>query len=160
MMTNKGFSILVMVALLATLTSFVATATADQHSGTWKMNPAKSKFSPGPGMRSLTETIASGENGLKVDANGTDSDGRPLHIEFNAKFDGQDYPVSGVPWADTVSVVRTDARTEQATQNKGGRVTITITCSVSTDQKMRTCTLQGKDEQGRQVHNLVVFDRQ
>jgi hypothetical protein len=44
-MTNKGISIFVMTALVAALAIFVATATADGHSGTWKMNPAKSKYS-------------------------------------------------------------------------------------------------------------------
>jgi hypothetical protein len=36
---------------------------------------------------------------------------------------------------------------------------MTITCKVSKDGKTRTCTLKGKDEQGREVDNVVVFDR-
>jgi len=159
-MTNKRVSILVMTALVAALAIFVATATADEHSGTWKLNPAKSKYSPGPALKSLTETIASDENSYKVDANGTDGDGKPMHIEFNAKFDGKDYPAIGVPWADMVSVRRIDAHTVQAIQKKGGQVTMTITCKVSTDGKTHTCMLKGKDEQGRNVKNVAVFDKQ
>jgi len=149
-----------MTALVAALAIFVATATADEHSGTWKMNPAKSKYSPGPALKNLTETIASGGNSYKVEANGTDGDGNPMHIEFNAKFDGKDYPAIGVPWADMVSVKRIDAHTVQAIQKKGGQVTMTITCMVSTDGKTHTCTLKGKDEQGHNVSNVVVFDKQ
>ena len=52
-MTNKRISILVMKALVAALAIFVATATADEHSGTWKLNPAKSKYSPGPAPKNL-----------------------------------------------------------------------------------------------------------
>jgi hypothetical protein len=123
----------VMTALLAALAIFVAKAAADEHSGRWKMNPAKSKYSPGSALKNLTETIASDENSYKVEANGTDGDGKPMHIEFNAKFDGKDYPASGVPWADTVSVKRIDAHTVQAIQKKGGEVMMTMTCEVSTD---------------------------
>jgi hypothetical protein len=46
-MTNR-ISVLVMTALVAALAIFVVTATADEHSGTWKLNPAKSNYSPGP----------------------------------------------------------------------------------------------------------------
>jgi len=159
-MTNKRISILVMKALVAALAIFVATATADEHSGTWKLNPAKSKYSPGPAPKNLVETIALDENNYRVDANGTAADGKPLHIEFNAKFDGKDYPMIGVPWADLVSVKWIDAHTPQAIQKKRGQVTMTITCKVSTDGETRTCTLEGKNEQGRNVHNLVVFERQ
>jgi hypothetical protein len=53
-MTNKRISIFVMTALVAALAIFVATATADEHSGTWKLNPAKSKYSPGPAPKNLT----------------------------------------------------------------------------------------------------------
>ena len=159
-MTNKRISIFVIAALVAALAILVATATADEHSGTWKMNPAKSMYSPGPALKNLTETIASDGNSYKVEANGTDGDGKPMHIEFNAKFDGKDYPAIGVPWADRVSVKRIDAQTVQAIQKKGGQVTMTITCKVSTDGKTHTCTLKGKDQQGRNVSNVVVFDKE
>ena len=159
-MTNKRISIFVMTALVAALAIFVGTATADEHSGTWKLNPAKSKYSPGPAPKNLVETTALDENNYQVDANGTAADGKPMHIEFNAKFDGKDYPMIGVPWADMVSVKWIDAHTPQAIQKKRGQVTMTITCNVSTDGKTRTCTLEGKNEQGRNVHNVVVFERQ
>ncbi|PYT75521.1 MAG: hypothetical protein DMG40_28035 [Acidobacteria bacterium] len=130
--------------LVAVLAIFAATASADgQHSGVWKLNPAKSKYSPGPGPKELTETILLSMNRYKVDANGTGADGKPMHIEFDAKFDGKDYPMIGVPWADT-----------------DGQVTMIITCAVSTNGRTRTCTLKGTDEEGRKVNNVVVFHRQ
>jgi hypothetical protein len=159
-MANRRISRLVMTALVAALASFVATVAADEHSGTWKLHPARSKYSPGPGLKSLTETVALDENRYRVDANGTAADGKPVHIGFNAKFDGKDYPMIGVPWADTVSVKWMDAHAPQMIQKKGGQVTMTITCKVSTDGRTRTCTLKGKDEQGRKVNNVVVFERQ
>ena len=159
-MRKKRISIPVTTTLVAALAVFVATAAAGEHSGRWKLNPAKSKYSPGPAPKNLTETIALDENSYKVEANGTAADGKPMHIEFNAKFDGKDYPMIGVPWADMVSVKWIDAHTPEAIQKKGGQVSMTITCKVSTDGKTRTRTLKGKDEQGRNVNNVVVFERQ
>ena len=151
--------ILIMTTLAAMATS-ATTADANEHSGTWKLNPSKSKYSPGPGPKNLTETIALDQDSYKLQANGTAADGKTMHIEFDAKFDGKDYTMIGVPWADTVSVKWIDARTPQMIQKKDGQITITITCKVSADGKTRTCTLKGRDEQGRSVNDLVVFDRE
>jgi hypothetical protein len=159
-MTNKRISILVMTALAAALAIFVAAATADEHSGKWKLNLAKSKYSPGPAPTNLTETIQLDENSYKVEGNGMAGDGKPMHLEFDAKFDGKDYPIRGVPWADMQSARWVDAQTPQLIQKKGGQVMMTVTCKVSMDGKTRTCTMKGKDEQGRNVSNVAVFDKQ
>ena len=153
-------TILMMTTLAAALAIFVAAANANEHSGTWKQNPAKSRYSSGPGLKNLTETVVLDEKSYKVEANGTAANGAPVHIEFNARFDGKEYPMIGVPWADSVSVTWIDARTPQMLQKKAGEVTVTTTCKVSKDGKTRTCTLKGKDEQGREVNNVAVFDRQ
>jgi len=152
--------ILMMIVLVGTPGFFAAMAGTNEHSGTWKMNPAKSKHSSGPGLKSLMETVELDENHYKVDANGTAADGRPVHIEFNAKFDGKDYLMIGVSWADTVSVKWVDAHTPQMIQKKGGQVTRIITCTVSKDGKTRTCMLEGQGEQGHNVNDVVVFERQ
>jgi len=159
-MTNKGVAALVTTALAVVLTVFAATASAGEHSGTWKLNPAKSKYSPGPAPKNLTETITLDESRYKVEGNGTTGDGKPMHLEFDAKFDGKDYPIRGVPWADMQSARWVDAHTPQLVQMKAGRVVMTVTCEISMDGKTRTCTLKGKDEQGRHVNNVAVFDRQ
>jgi hypothetical protein len=153
-------TILKMTTLVAAVAIFVAAANADEHSGTWKLNPAKSRYSSGPGLKNLTETVALDEKSYKVEANGTAADGAPVHIAFNARFDGKEYPMIGVPWADSVSVRWIDAHTPQTIQKKNGEVTVNITCEVSKDGKTRTCTLKGTDEEGRKVNNVVVFDKQ
>jgi len=158
-MTKKRISILVMAALVAALTILVATATADEHSGTWKLNPAKSKYSPGPAPKNLTEKVVLDENTYKVEGNGTRGDGNPMYLDFDAKFDGKDYPIRGIPWADMQSARWIDAHTPQLIQKKGGRVTMIVTCRVSADGKTRTCTMKGQDEQGHKVNNVVVFDK-
>jgi hypothetical protein len=159
-MRTKRFVAFATTLLLVALAVNVAVAAADQHSGTWKMNPAKSKYSPGPTPKSITLKVDADENNFKINADGTDADGSPTHVEYSAKFDGKDYPVTGLPYADTVSVKRIDTNTIQSTLKKAGQVVMTVTSTVSNYGKMRTSTFKGKDTQGRDVNNVVVYDKQ
>ncbi len=136
-------------------------AAADVQSGTWKMNPAKSKYNPGPAPKSLTLKIESDENGFKLDSEGVNANGRPMQAHFEAKFDGKDYLATGLPnGADTVSVKRLNDPTIQSTQKKGSQVLVTVTVTVSKDGKTRTSTYEGKDAQGHAVHQVVVYDKE
>ena len=150
----------VIATLAITLMVFVATAVADQHSGTWKMNTGQSKYSPGPAPNSLTVVIESDDSNYKLDATGADSDGKPIHVQYSAKFDGKDYPATGVANADAVSVKRIDANTVETVQKKDGKAVMTITSKVSQDGKTRTSTWRGKNAEGKDVHNVVVFEKQ
>ena len=146
--------------LLTALTLLVANVAADQLSGTWKMNAEKSKYSPGPPTKDLMVVVESDENNYKLDATGTDGDGKPIHTQYSAKFDGKDYPATGIANADTVSMKRIDANTIETMQKKNGKVVMTITTKVSNDGKTRTSTWRGKNAEGKDVHNVVVFDKQ
>ncbi len=159
-MRTKSFVAFATTLLLVALAVNVAVAAADQHSGTWKMNPAKSKYSPGPTPKSVTLKVDADENNIKINADGTDADGSPTHVEYSAKFDGKDYPVTGLPYADTVSVKRIDTNTIQSTLKKAGQVVMTVTSTVSNYGKMRTSTFKGKDAQGRDVNNIVVYEKE
>ena len=159
MRTNR-FAIFTTLLLLAALALAVTAAAADQHSGTWKMNAEKSKYSPGPAPKSSTVKIEADEKGVKIDAEIVNADGSPAHVQYDAKFDGKDYPVTGAPNADAVSVKRIDANTIESTMKKGGQVTMTVTSKVSNYGKTRTSTFKGKDAEGHEVHNVVVSDKQ
>ena len=160
MRENKRLFGFAVAMLVTVLTLFVATAAADQFSGTWKMNAEKSKYSPGPAPQSLTVVVESDNDNYKIDATGIGSDGKPTHVQYSAKFDGKDYPATGIANADTVSVKQIDASTVETTQKKNGNVVMTITTKVATDGKTRTSTYHGKNAEGKDVHNVVVFDKQ
>jgi hypothetical protein len=155
----KKLLVLVTALLLVTLDASVSVS-ADQHSGTWKMNAAKSTFSPGPAPKSSTVKIEADENSVKVNADITNADGTGIHVEYTAKFDGNDYPVTGNPNADLVSVKRLEGGAIESISKKAGQVTLTITSTVSKDGKSRTSVWKGKDAQGHEVNNVVVFDKQ
>ena len=159
-MQNKRLLGFAIAMLLTALTLLVANVAADQLSGTWKMNAEKSKYSPGPPTKDLMVVVESDENNYKLDATGTDGDGKPIHVQYSAKFDGKDYPATGIANADTVSMKRIDANTIETMQKKNGKVVMTITTKVSNDGKARTSTWRGKNAEGKDVHNVVVFDKQ
>jgi hypothetical protein len=148
---------------LAAVAVFIAGRTvlaADNWLGTWKLNTAKSKYSPGPMPKSQTLKQEAWEGGMKLTTDGTDADGKTTHAEYAAKYDGKDYPWKGNPNADMISVKRIDDNSYETVWKLKGKVTITSKTTVSRDGKSRTTTQTGTDAQGKTVNNVVVYDKQ
>ena len=152
----------IFVMSLAALCLIATTAfAADTNVGTWKLNLSKSKFSPGPAPKSQTLKIeASGTDGVKFTSDGVDGDGKPTHYEFSAKYDGKDNAVKGNPDFDVLAYKRINAGTVEATTKLKGKVMAVTTVVVSADGKTRTLTQKGKDAQGKDVNNTLVYDKQ
>lgn len=132
---------------------------SDVQMGTWKLNEAKSKFSPGATKNHTVVYEAAGDN-VKVTVDGTDPDGKPAHNEWTGKFDGKDYPVTGDPNSDMRSYTKIDARTLGLNVKKGGKATTSGRIAVSPDGKTRTVTTSGTDPQGKEVSTIAVYDKQ
>ena len=160
MRENKWLFSCVIAMLVTALTLFVATAVADSASGTWKLNAEKSNYTPGPAPQGLIVVVECDDNNYNIDATGTDGDGKPMHVQYSAKFDGKDYPGTGVANADSVSVRRIDANTIETEEKKDGKVMMISINTVSKNGKTRTSMWHGKDAEGKDVHNFVVFDKQ
>jgi|SRR5437867_780011 len=154
---------LLMVSLAAccaiALSSSVVLA-AENWLGTWKMNSAKSKFSPGPAPKSLTLKFESTADGIKLTSDGMDSDGNPTHGEYVSKFDGKDVPWTGNPDADAAAAKKIDDNSYVNTWKKGGKTTIVAKAVVSKDGKTFTTLQKGMNAKGQKVNNSVVYDRQ
>jgi hypothetical protein len=136
---------------------------SDPRIGTWKLNVAKSKYSPGPAPQSLTVKVEpSGQGGEKVTAEFVNADGTRTTVQYTeANFDGKDYPLTGSQFgADTVSLKRIDRRTTERTDKKGGTVVQTLRREVSQDGKTMTVTTKGTDTQGQAMNNVAVFEKQ
>jgi hypothetical protein len=132
---------------------------ADAFIGTWKLNEAKSKFSPGTPKNSTVVYEATGDS-VKVTIDGTDADGKPTHNEWTGKFDGKDYAVIGDPSSDARALKKTDDHTITFTVKKGDKVTITGRIVLSADGKTRTVTTTGTDATGKKVSGTAVYDKQ
>ena len=149
-----------MALAVCLIASAAAMAADDPQSGTWKLNTAKSKYDSGPVPKSNTLTIKVDEKSYTVHAEGIDGTGKPTKADFTAGFDGKDASAKGLPFGDMVSVKRIDENTVEVTMKKDGKVLVTVTSVVSKDGKTRTSTFHGKDEAGKDVHNVAVYDKQ
>jgi hypothetical protein len=132
---------------------------ADPASGTWELNLAKSKFSPGPPPKSQTRTFEATGADVKYTLKGIDAEGKPTLVQYTAKYDGKDYPVTGSQDFDAISLKRVDAVTAEATTKKGGKVVGTTKRVVSKDGKTLTLTTIGTNAKGQAVNNVAVFDK-
>jgi hypothetical protein len=154
-LTLLAITVAVMVLVLGSIAH-----AADKQVGTWKLNVAKSKYSPGPAPKEGTLKVESEPNGLKITIHGTDAEGKPVHMEFSPKYDGKDVPVTGMPGTDTISMKKIDDYTIEAVSKKAGKPLVTTRTVVSKDDKTRTTTQKGTNAKGEKVNNTIVYDKQ
>lgn len=149
--------LLTLAALFTTVV--VCFAAEDVNMGTWKLNEAKSKLSPGAAKNTTVVYAATGDT-VKVTVDGVDADGKPAHNEWTGKFDGKDYAVTGDPASDMRAYERVNDHTLTLTVKKGGKVTATGRVVVSADGKSRTVTTSGTDAKGKKISSTAVYDKQ
>ena len=158
---NRALAAAAVCLGLAVVTVVPALAQADPQVGVWKLNVAKSKYSPGPVPTSATTTIEAVGKGTKISVDQTLPDGSKRQWSVTAEYDGKDTPVVGNnPDADTIARTRVNASTVRTVSKKAGKVTTTQTSAVSADGKTRTVTTKGVNAKGQTVNNVAVYDRQ
>ena len=151
----------VVAGVVAVLAGTGLAQSPDAHVGTWKINLAKSTYSPGPAAKSATTTIEAVGTATRLVVDQSLADGAVRHWEFTSNYDGKDVPVTGNnPDADTSARTRPNANTVNSILKKGGKTTTLQTSVVSSDGKIRTVTTTGTNGAGKPVHNVVVYDRQ
>ncbi|MGH9508758.1 MAG: hypothetical protein ACRD2Q_06530 [Terriglobales bacterium] len=154
-MRTRTIILILTLCLVATAICFAA----DANMGTWKLNEAKSKFSPTAPRNHTVIYEAAGEN-IKVIVHGTSSDGKAISNEWIGKFDGKDYPVTGDPNSDARSYTQVDPRTLDFAVKKDGKVTVTGRVVVAADGKSRTVTATATDTNGKKITSTAVYDKQ
>lgn len=160
-LTIKSLVVSVACLGLSSLVVSPAFAQVDPQVGVWKLNVAKSKYSPGPAPKSATTTIVAAGTGRKVSVEQTQADGSVSKWTFTANYDGKDNPMTGNnPDADTVARTKVNANTVRTVSKKGGKVTTDQLSEVSKDGKTRTVTTKGMNAAGKPVNNVAVYDRQ
>jgi hypothetical protein len=129
--------------------------------GVWKLDLARSKFSPGPAPKESTATIEAAGPGRKVTVKGVAEDGTPINWGYSGNFDGKDIRVTGDnPEADIVILKRISANATRTTYKKAGKRTLVNGISVSPDGQTLTIATAGVNVKGQPVKNTLVFDRQ
>lgn len=148
------------VVAIATGALVAAAPGADPVIGTWKLNLAKSTFSPGPAPKSQTRTYVESAQGITLTVKTTAADGKETTTTLTFKDDGKPYAASGNPDFDMVSVKRVDAMTVHSTQTKAGATVGTGVRSVSKDGKTVTFAQKGTHATGVKYDDVAVYDRQ
>jgi len=129
--------------------------------GTWKLNVAKSKFSPtGPSFKSATVRTEADGAGLKSTVEGIDGAGQPINYVASATLDGKPGTVTGSATMDSVSLKKINDRTVTGTAMKGGKTVYTDRRTVSKDGKTITIKRSGVGPNGKAYHSTIVVEKQ
>jgi hypothetical protein len=151
--------IVILLTLAVLFVGATVYAADSPHMGTWKLNEAKSKFSPGATKNTTVVYEASGDD-IKVTVDGVDGAGNPSHNEWTGKFDNKFYPVTGDPTSDERSYRKVNNHTLALTGKKGGKVSLTGRITVTANGRTRTVTTTGTDSKGKRFSNRAVYDKQ
>jgi hypothetical protein len=133
---------------------------ADSAVGTWKLNVAKSKYSPGPPPKSATITYEETTSGIKRTGESIDAEGNKTSFEYTAQYDGKDYPVTGSDAFDAIALKRINDRTTEATLKKGGKIVSSARRVVSEDGKTMTLTITGTNPKGEKTKSTALYEKQ
>ena len=135
----------------------VAQSVSDSALGAWTLNHAKSTFSGAVPYRRITKFEVVGES-IKETIYTMSTDKPSVVVEYTARFDGNDYPISNSILS-TVSLKRVDDRTVERTGKIQGQVVETETRTISDDDKVLTVTIKGTRD-GTEYSSIQVYDKQ
>ncbi|MBV9300963.1 MAG: hypothetical protein JOY62_00240 [Acidobacteriaceae bacterium] len=125
----------------------------DRFQGTWKLDVAKSKFSPGPAPQSVTVTIGSD----KVTVDEVHADGKTENWSYTPS-PGTEATITGM---DNASVLEKRVNDRTIEHNwKFGNSTMQGRGVLSRDGKRMTYTLTGTTPDGKPVHNVEIYEKQ
>jgi hypothetical protein len=159
-LTLTTIALLGLAFLFATAVPQIGFAQSDPLIGTWKLNLAKSTYSPGPPPRSQTATFQAEGQGLRETLEAINAQGNPANGVFMIFDDGKSYPVTGNPAFDGQSFKRVNESTWWGIRTKAGKVVQTIILAVSADGKTETATNRGVNANGQEFYNVGIYDKQ
>lgn len=81
------------------------------------------------------------------------------HVEWDGRFDGNDYIVQGADEYVTYAYHQTGARTYEITAKVDSRVTAVATVTMSADSRTITTTTRSRNAQDREVTNITVYEK-
>jgi hypothetical protein len=155
-------SIAIAGMIILTLALATVAMAADPFVGTWKLNVAKSQFSPGPPPKSMITTIDVQGAMLRSRGEVVQADGTVTKIDATEYLDGKDHHADlrvSVD-LDTDIGTRIDSRTIVRLQTKNGLTVNDYRSVVSEDGKTLTRTVKGITRQGQERKDVLVLERQ
>jgi hypothetical protein len=155
MKTNLSHLLSVLLLFVCGATLVAQTDHITPFTGTWKMNGAKSKFSPGPAPKTITVTNA--PDGTFT-AESLDDQGR--RTQWSHRWSGgTEVDINGIENATMISKVR--GHTVDETIKIAGKTVETVHAVVSPNGRNMTTTIDGtKDYRGQPMHDVLFLEKQ
>jgi hypothetical protein len=152
--------ILHVLAVTALSAGAIATS-ADPFVGKWVLNPRESKYPAGTCPKSMIIQMESAGKGIRYRSDTTYASGSTAHSEYKADYDGKQALVKGnrgtlLP----VFLKRPDSRTVIASYTKALQVVATSRRVVSKDGQRMTITTISKNQSGKDVTSLGIYEKQ
>ena len=131
---------------------------ADPVVGTWTLNVAKSKFTPGPAPKAATRVYTESAGAYTLNQSITGADGKevPFKVQYH---EGQDEAVTGANGIDTIHATKVNANTWDFSLKSAGKEVGHVHRTVSADGKTLTVHNTGKQPSGATSDDTLVFDR-
>jgi hypothetical protein len=136
-----------------------ALVAADPFIGTWKLNPAKSKYKTGTPAKEATIVITEKGDDLDVNITGTAADGSPIASHYTMPVKGGTGKIIQSPY-DGITSKRPSANKREVSYLKGGKVVYHATPTLSADGKTMTAPVKGTDAAGKPVEGSAVYEKQ
>ncbi len=156
---RKGLTMRYAKLVFMLLAPAVALMAADPFVGTWKLNPAESKFKVGAPYQEATITISESGSDVDVAVKGTAANGAPFSSHYTVPANGGIGKIVEGSW-EAVSGKLLNARERETSYSKGGKVSYTTHGKVSKDGKTLTVATKGTNAAGQAVDGVSVYDKQ
>ena len=141
--------------------STLSSAQSSEWFGTWRLNLEKSIYSSGsPPYRRATMRVQPLDGGrVRFSYDFVYPRGGLQHVEWDGRFDGNDYIVQGADEYVTYAYRQTGARTYEITAKLDSRVTAVATVTISADARTITTSTRSHNVRDREVTNVTVYEK-
>jgi hypothetical protein len=127
--------------------------------GTWILNLQKSVYpGPPPYKRATMRVEPRDPDGVRFSYDFVYPRGGVQHVEWDGRFDGNDYPVQGADEYVTYAYRQTGERTYEITAKLDSRVTAVAAVTISADGRALTTTTRSRSARGRPT-NTTVYEK-
>jgi hypothetical protein len=138
----------------------MALVAADPYVGTWKLDPAKSKYKTGTPPKDQTVTITESGADLHIVVKGTAADGSPISSHFVVPAAGGSGKVVESNAYDGISGKRISPNERETSYMKGGKAVYTVHSKISADGKTLNTSVKGLNAAGQTVEGTSVSTKQ
>jgi hypothetical protein len=157
--TVKLILTLAAIIVLTLVPSHLLLAQGNPFLGTWKLNPAKCKFTAGAPPKEETFTVQLVGDQDQMTANGTAADGSAITLKYQVPKKGGAGRILTGPF-DGISAKMIDENTMGTSYRKGGKEIRSTQTVISKDGKTMSATIKGTDAQGKPASGVLVFEKQ